>query len=505
MMTLMMPSTAHAASETTTASTTDAYQLYDTRARTQQVTVNKVWNDGVSNDDRKSGSTSYQSMMSVNIMTGVPQSSIRTYSIKFDANGGSFGADSSGNAITSNTLSYNAKNAVTSGTYAVPERTDGYTCIGWSTSATATGADSTVTSAVTSPSLKNSWMNARSDKSVTTLYAVWKDCSVRYAVMMYGMYVDKDASGSNDTVTFGPALGYPEFSRSNDGTEDKNVTPTMTRHHDVNGDTTVMSEDVDACTDSSHSVITGTDAGTDSSGNAYRCLHYDNWNTIIWWCKTDPHVYDKCMKKGCSKTVVISPTAASINSDVLSTNPDDSNTGDGNSYIMDSKWDDVDYDHLSKVNAMQQGYAASLIRAKLVGADSHTNTDEYYAGKDAATRYTSESCVFACFPTNIRRAIVAKDLSGVDTAQYTHDIASNDNVKDKLWLFSPDELVKNEVYSNNYASSLAGFHNWWLRSPYNDHLIMVVDWHGYLWSAAPIYTDSLMSPGFILSAAHINR
>lgn len=71
--------------------------------------------------------------MSVNIMTGIPQSALRTYSIKFDANGGNFGTDSSGNAITSNTLSYNAKNAVTSGTYAVPERTDGYTYIGWST------------------------------------------------------------------------------------------------------------------------------------------------------------------------------------------------------------------------------------------------------------------------------------------------------------------------------------------------------------------------------------
>jgi maltodextrin utilization protein YvdJ len=91
-MLLMMPLTAHAASDATTDSTSatgDAYQLYDTRARTQQVTVNKVWDDGLSNDDRKSGSTSYQSLMSVSIMTGVPQSALRTYSIKFDANGGS--------------------------------------------------------------------------------------------------------------------------------------------------------------------------------------------------------------------------------------------------------------------------------------------------------------------------------------------------------------------------------------------------------------------------------
>lgn len=94
-VTLLLPMSAHAA-------TGDAYQLYDTRARTQQVTVNKVWDDGLSNDDRKSESTSYQDLMSISIMTGVPQSSIRTYLIKFDANGGSFGTDSSGNAITTN-------------------------------------------------------------------------------------------------------------------------------------------------------------------------------------------------------------------------------------------------------------------------------------------------------------------------------------------------------------------------------------------------------------------
>lgn len=502
---LLLPMSAYAA-------TGDAYQLYDTRARTQQVTVNKVWDDGLSNDDRKSGSTSYQSLMSVSIMTGVPQSSIRTYSIKFDANGGNFGTDSSGNTITTNVLSYNAKNAVTSGTYAVPERSDGYTCIGWSTSSSATSADSTITSAVTNPSLTNKYLNSLTDKSTTTLYAVWKDCRIRYAVMMYGMYVDNDASGSTDTVTFGPALGYPEFSqyKENNGSyiQDMTVTPTMMRHHDVSGDATVMSEDADACTDSSHSVITGTDAGTDSSGNAYRCLHYDNWITILYWCKKDPHVYDKCMRKGCSKTVMISPTQASIQNGILSTSPGDSGTGDGNSYIVYSRaWDET---WLADITKSGQGYAASRIRAELVGADLCTKADDDYAGADAMTRYTSSSCLFACFPRVLKNAIVAKNLSAVANAQYTYDVVSNDGVSDKLWLFSPYEMnydSSHVVYSGNSITTGSSYNrtrsskNWfWLRSPYYSDSAWLVNIGGGVYYNY-VTGVGAVSPGFLLPAA----
>ena len=60
------------------------------------------------------------------------------------------------------------------------------------------------------------WMNSRADGSTTTLYAVWKDLRIRYAVMAYGIGVDKDASGNTMGITFGPALGYPEFSKYDD-------------------------------------------------------------------------------------------------------------------------------------------------------------------------------------------------------------------------------------------------------------------------------------------------
>ena len=218
-----------------------------------------------------------------------------------------------------------------------------------------------------------------------------------------------------------------------------------------------MDESATACTDASHSVITGTDAGTDAAGNAYRCLHYDNWATIIYWNKTDPHVYDKCVPNHCTKTVAITPNAGTIANGIFSTNMSDDNrgfTGDGQSYIITSAFDNQ-YDGVDITQA-GQGYAASLVRAKLVGADSHTKLDGAYAGTDALTKYTSGSSILACFPENLRGVIGAKALSGVSAASsggwMRYDAVSNDGVADRLWLFSYGEMTS-AVYPS------AGFRN----------------------------------------------
>ena len=198
-------------------------------------------------------------------------------------------------------------------------------------------------------------------------------------------------------ITFGSALGYPEFSHYNSETYDNDSTQTFTKSHSVSGDTTVMSESAPACTDVSHSVITGTDAGTDAVGNAYRCLHYDNWATIIYWNAHDPHVYDKCLPNHCSKTVIITPNTGTIANEIFDADMRDSYRGligDGQSFIWWSHWDNSDDVDIRRAG---QGYAASLVRAKLVGADSHTKLDEKYAGTDALTRYPAGSSILSCF------------------------------------------------------------------------------------------------------------
>ena len=426
------------ANATTTTTTTDAYQLYDQKTRDQQVTVNKIWNDSLTNDTRTLNASdadgSYENNLSMTIQTSTPQTALRTYAITYDANGGSYGTDTNGSTITTNTITYNAKNAPTNGTYAAPERTDGYTFLGWSTNKNATGPD---TSIILTNTPTDDWMNARDDGSTTTLYAVWKDIHINYAVMAYGIDVDKDANGSTMGIIFGPALGYPEFSPYNNSDKSNpDAVQTFTKSHSVSGDATVMSESTTACTDTSHSVITGTDAGTDTAGNAYRCLHYDNWATIIYWNEHDPHVYDKCIPNH------FTPNAGTIENGTFSAGMSDSDrglVGDGQSYIVKSAWDNS-YDGVDITQA-GQGYAVSLIRAKLVGADSHTKLDDKYAG-----------------------------------------------VADRLWLLSYGEM-RSAVYpsagfsSGSYDSKDARRSSqnwWWLRSPFESYYACTGSEDGYL-------------------------
>ena len=461
------------------------------------------------NDARKYENADYANLLNITIQTGVPQTTLRTYAIIYDANGGNYGTDTNGNTITTNTITYNAKNQPTNGTYATPERTDGYVCVGWSTSKTATTADTSITLTNT---VTDKWMNKRTDGSSTTLYAVWKDIHINYAVMAYGISVDKDANGNTMGITFGPALGYPEFSHYNNWTYDNTSTQTFTKSHSVSGDATVMSESATACTDTSHSVITGTDAGTDAVGNAYRCLHYDNWATIIYWNEHDPHVYDKCIPNHCSKTVVITPNAGTIANGTFSTGISDWQRGligDGQSYIVNSQWDNS-YNGVD-ITQSGQGYAASLVRAKLVGADSHTKLDDKYAGVDALTRYPAGSSILSCFPSVLRNAIGAKALSGVSAASsgsgMSYDEASNDGAADRLWLFSRGEMTsavypaagfRNDSSYISYDAKRSSNGLWcWLRSPIGFNYALCVVSRGNF-DHNYVIGDYAVAPGFTL-------
>ena len=462
---------------------------------------------------RKYRNADYANLLNMTIQTGVPQTTLRTYTITYDANGGTYGTDTNGNTITTNTITYNAKNQPTNVTYITPERTDGYSLLGWSTSKTATTPDSNIT---LSNTLTDNWMNSRVDGSTITLYAVWKDLHIYYAVMAYGIGVDKDANGNTMGITFGPALGYPEFSHYNNWTDDSTSTQTFTKSHSVSGDATVMSESATACTDTSHSVITGTDAGTDAVGNAYRCLHYDNWATIIYWNEHDPHVYDKCIPNHCSKTVVITPNAGTIENGILSTSMSDSNrglVGDGQSYIVESSWDKTANVYIQRAG---QGYSASLVRAKLVGADSHTKLDDNYAGVDALTKYTADSSILSCFPKVLRDAVGAKALSGVSAAcsdnsyyDMRYDKVSNDNVADRLWLFSYGEMTSavypSAGFSSSDSSKRSSKSRWWLRSPdyWESSYVQCVSDNGSLGTvSSSVGIDSAVAPGFTLAGSN---
>lgn len=138
--------------------TDSVYDFYNAKTSDQQVIVKKVWNDGNSSHD--------PSELVVTIDTSVPEASLRTYTIVYDANGGSFGDG------TTNTVTYNAKNEVTSGTVgepAPPDETKGF--VGWATKKNATKADfSPSPNDITNPA-----MNAIGEGEIKTVYAVWKE------------------------------------------------------------------------------------------------------------------------------------------------------------------------------------------------------------------------------------------------------------------------------------------------------------------------------------------
>ena len=501
--------------------TGSVYDFYNRKKADKQIVITKVWNDGIT--------THTPGELAMTIETTVPAASTRTYQITFDANGGSFGS------TTSNTLSYNAKNEITSGRYAEPASadSDNYYFDGWSTSKTATSEDTGITLAPND--VTNAYLNKRTAGSSLTLYAVYKARPyIYYAVSPYGIEKETLKEGTAG-ITFGPATGNMfsqyTYSKKRYNSIPGKYLPMVNAHKvsdttylindscvDSNGDTTVTSgqtkADMDAVqqegeaaiTDNSRNIIVGDDAGTDSSGNAYRCIHYDNWATILYWNEHDPHVYDKCVKNRCSKRLILRGNSTNITWHTRTAAPD----GDGDSYIGTSKWDiyyDNNYTDIDE-------YSASLIRAELVGADSYTSEDANSAGEGARTRYTESKSAYIALPAEIRNRIGAKALYDTQNGARhgTNVNGSSGPYYDRLWLFDYNEIANpsNTAGSSAYtergatgggdtaydARGSLGW--WWLRSRYYNYGARGVSDNGY--SSIDVGVDSAnrVAPGFVL-------
>ena len=94
---------------------------------------------------------------------------------------------------------------------------------------------------------------------------MWQKGNAKYAVALYGIDQDTAKMGGGTythTMTFGPATGGVYVTRSK----------------------------------AAHIAAS---SETDND----KCIHNHSWNEVIALCKTDPHVFDKCVKKGCTKTV----------------------------------------------------------------------------------------------------------------------------------------------------------------------------------------------------------
>lgn len=329
------------------------------------------------------------------ISTKKPSKDLRGYTITFDANGGTFASGE-----TTNEMVYSKDGSLMAGTYALPKQ-EGNSFIGWYTKE----KDGT------------EYELDKSGKPVTiltediTVYAHYKP-TMKYAVAIYGICVDQLKSGDAG-LTFGPALGE----------------------------------------DYIHSVKRHEPSGATKTGNAHRCVHDDDWNTIIEWNTNDPCVYEQCIAQGCTHNVALSKNTTTT---ILSEQFDPGNeTGDGPSALYyelvtnngncyeNLRW----HPNGRSWGTNKEGWGASRIRAMLNGADELTDqeADKYssYALSDvnkSARIYTVDNCLFATFPQELQDAIGKRQVK----YDSVYDNKTEKNLKttnDKLWLFSPNELA----------------------------------------------------------------
>lgn len=494
---------------------------------------------------------------------------------------------------TENQLSYNAKNEVVSGTYAEPEPADpeNYYFAGWSTDKNAKKPDSNIS--LTPNDVTNEYLNRIADGADVTLYAVYLEKPyVYYAVSVWGIGTDTVSNDDGKTtqtggLTFGPATGnmfsdYTNYGDSNynnwnsvsgkyapmlnahkisDSTyliNDDSVSSSKTAtgvETDGNGAivatgttipggrTTVTKEmqqaDMEAVqkeseaalTENGTNAIVGDDAGTDDAGNTYRCIHYDNWATILYWNDKDPHVYDKCVENHCSKRLAVRGSGTYMYSwfeagtdtsyyKYDGTKSMENVRGDGASAIGQMFWD-LAYDNSVDADDM---YSASYARGCLVGGDRLINPNDAYINGTNRFGYSrsgvndwhvpedeAHSLLYA-LPKNVREHIGAKQL--YDTVYQTRNTKNTaDAYYDKLWLFDSNEIFNSgtkasprtnsagsSVYSDRGANSNGSRGSlgwWWLRSRDNYLNGYGVGGGGYGSDYGVSYSDAA-APGFTL-------
>lgn len=339
------------------------------------------------------------------ISTKKPSKNLGGYTITFDANEGTFASGE-----TTNEMVYSEEGRLVSGTYSKPTNGDS-SFIGWYTEAI-NGTEYEVD---------------ESGKLVTpltediTVYAHYLP-SMKYAVAIYGICVDQLESGEAG-LTFGPALG-------------ENYIQSFKSHEP---------------------------SGITKEGHDHRCVHNDNWNTIIEWNKEDPYVYEDCIKEGCTHSVALSKNTTTT---ILSEQFDSANEiGDGPSALFyelvtnngdcfeNLRW----HPNGGKHGTNAGGWGATRIRAMLNGADGLTDTGENNYSKTSssdvnksASIYTSNNCLFATFPQELQDAIGKRKVK-YDSVYNKKTEANLNTTNDKLWLFSSNEVADtiSESYYNH--------------------------------------------------------
>lgn len=395
----------------TTYSGTEVYNFKNVKT-TGLIKLTKIWKDNKSNTERN--------IPDMTVSTEMPSENPDGYTLTLDANDGTFK-----NQTKQNKLLYTKAGKLIGGTYEEPVLKD-KEFLGWYTDPNA-GTEYLLDDESHNP------VNPLT-KDVK-LYAHYRQ-PIRYAVSIYGIGVDEMKDGTKGGLTFGPAMNGRYTERFIKHTLSKKKT---------------------------------------AQGNWYRCVHNDDWNTIISLNKEDPYVYWECIANGCTHSVELTKGTTTT---IINRNYNTSYIkGDGTSALLseisinrskeNAKWmpNGVPADRYGKNDG---GWGSSRIRAMLNGInqDTFTETNPYggsYNTSDDKHKdpsiYTSDNCLLATFPQELQAAIGERKVKYDSKSDVVSDESNTKSLKycyDKLWLLSTSELPPSRVTKEKYKRPMEG-------------------------------------------------
>ena len=291
-----------------------------------------------------------------------------------------------------------------------------------------------------------------------------KETKVSYAVQIYGINEDVDASGNPIGLTFGPAVGNScnnqyVTHKYEERTDESGVYNVIIVTHLVKPDGSEIKTESPLINQVTDKYVTRTEA----EKNKYDInLHEMTWEQIS--AVSDKTDFLDCLLCGDTKKVELCLNNTigtgetynqygdgagilyySINSYYRIWNPayNNSNLAMNNSAIgigvtLDSR--ELEYGSNAK-NA--GGYSVSHIRATLVGQNEKTNTR--YAGD---VNLNETNSLYSCLPRDLKNVITAKKVKYV-TGTSTSSYSLNDDIVDKIWVFS-----EREIYGTGYLTGV---------------------------------------------------
>ena len=366
------------------------------------------------------------------------QWTILTYTVQFDEN-----ANGSG-SMSNQAFAPGAEGTLTTNAFA---RT-GYTFTGWNTKADGTGNTYANEASLSNIETENT--------TPITLYAQWQMDPVKYAVQIYGINQDVDASGNTLGLTFGPAVGanynnayvthtYEETAAGSGSYNVKIITHTVQASGAETTSETYL-------TNSAGTNVTRT---TDEMNKYNVNLHNMTWAQIV--ATTDKTVFTDCMLCGDTKSVSLTLNSTIASGNVYAQRGD----GAGMLYSTINSYYRIWNPSTSQNAAATQGgsygsnarnaggYKTSHIRASLIGAELSSPTTEY-AGDN---NLTSSNCLYSCIESDLQNVITAKKVKYV-TGTSKSSYQQNSDIADKIWLFSQREVYGKAWYSGGTTEGI---------------------------------------------------